>query len=55
MQTITVDDKGTKLAYIDSGAPSSGPYTTLFAVHGQVFTSCAWQTMLTAMLLTTFP
>ena len=37
--TIIVDDTGTQLAYIDSGPPSGTVYTTIFAVHGIVFTS----------------
>lgn len=36
--TIVVDQAGTKLAYVDSGAPS-GAYTTIFAVHGLGFNS----------------
>ncbi|KAI0700667.1 hypothetical protein C8T65DRAFT_657433 [Cerioporus squamosus] len=36
MPTITVDDRGTELAYLDSGVPSSSPesYVTIFALHG---------------------
>jgi hypothetical protein len=38
--TIVVDNKGTELAYIDSGPPTSGGvYSTIFAVHGVVFAS----------------
>lgn len=33
---------GVELAYTDSGAPSSSPYTTIFAVHGVVFTNCMY-------------
>lgn len=41
MQDIVVDANGTKLSYIDSGVPPSAKdgYTTIFAVHGTVFTS----------------
>ncbi|KAI0666401.1 hypothetical protein C8Q78DRAFT_984281 [Trametes maxima] len=41
MPSIVVDDKGTELSYIDSGVPASASnaYTTIFAVHGTVFTS----------------
>ena len=40
MPSIIVDDKGTELAYLDSGAPCSSPdsYVTIFAIHGTVFT-----------------
>ncbi|RPD52530.1 alpha/beta-hydrolase [Lentinus tigrinus ALCF2SS1-7] len=39
MPTIGVDDNGTELAYLDSGAPSARPdsYVTIFAIHGTVF------------------
>ncbi|EEB87037.1 hypothetical protein MPER_15798, partial [Moniliophthora perniciosa FA553] len=30
---------GVELSYLDSGAPSHSPYTTIFAVHGMIFTS----------------
>ena len=36
--TIVVDNKGTELAYIDSGPPSRDVYTTIIALHGVVFT-----------------
>ncbi|KAI0354026.1 hypothetical protein OH77DRAFT_1426430 [Trametes cingulata] len=41
MQSIIVDDHGTKLAYLDSGVPqpADNDYTTIFAVHGMVFTT----------------
>ena len=41
MQTITVDDGGIQLAYIDSGVPpqAKNDYTTIFAIHGSAFTS----------------
>ncbi|KAJ3575316.1 hypothetical protein NP233_g1187 [Leucocoprinus birnbaumii] len=39
VETLAVDNNGTKLAYTDTGAPSSGPYTTIFAVHGMAFNS----------------
>ncbi|KAF8649634.1 hypothetical protein AX16_005722 [Volvariella volvacea WC 439] len=35
---MVVDDIGTKLFYIDSGAPRSSTYTTIFAIHGLTFT-----------------
>ncbi len=36
MPSITVDDSGTELAYLDSGVPSTSPesYVTIFALHG---------------------
>ncbi|TFK82037.1 alpha/beta-hydrolase [Polyporus arcularius HHB13444] len=36
MPSITVDDSGTELAYLDSGVPSASPesYVTIFALHG---------------------
>ncbi|ESK92030.1 hypothetical protein Moror_10314 [Moniliophthora roreri MCA 2997] len=37
---ILVDNaSGVELSYLDSGAPSYSPYTTIFAVHGMIFTS----------------
>ena len=43
LSSLTIDDNGTKLAYIDSGAPDSISngfvYTTIIAVHGIEFTS----------------
>ena len=40
LPTIVVDNKGTELAYIDSGPPvSGGVYTTIFAFHGVMYTS----------------
>lgn len=41
MQHIVVDAEDTKLSYIDSGVPhqATDGYTTIFAVHGTVFTS----------------
>lgn len=41
MKSIVVHEDGTELSYLDSGSPSSpNPiYTTIFAVHGIVFSS----------------
>lgn len=39
MKTIVIDEENTELAYLDSGVPIIRPYTTLFAIHGMVFTS----------------
>ncbi|KAF8576957.1 alpha/beta-hydrolase [Ramaria rubella] len=43
--TLTVDTNGTVLSYIDTGVPESAPdtYTTIFAVHGFVYTSPIFQ------------
>lgn len=40
MQTLAVDDSGTELAYLDSGAPRSKDYVTIFAIHGTGFAAC---------------
>ncbi|TFK80897.1 alpha/beta-hydrolase [Polyporus arcularius HHB13444] len=39
MPSITVDDNGTELAYLDSGVPkaSQDSYVTIFAIHGIAF------------------
>ncbi|KAL5488023.1 hypothetical protein ACEPAI_6131 [Sanghuangporus weigelae] len=37
MQNVNVDDAGTQLGYIDSGAPSGNSYTTLVCVHGHSY------------------
>ncbi|EJF60558.1 hypothetical protein DICSQDRAFT_155693 [Dichomitus squalens LYAD-421 SS1] len=37
---------GTTLAYLDSGAPSSRTYTTIFAIHGMGFQSPVWEKVL---------
>ena len=38
MPSIVVDESGTKLSYIDSGAPDRvANYVTIFAIHGTVF------------------
>ncbi|KAK7053255.1 hypothetical protein VNI00_003881 [Paramarasmius palmivorus] len=38
--TITVNNAtGAELSYLDSGAPSRTCYTTIFAVHGMIFTN----------------
>lgn len=39
LPTIAVDQNGTALAYIDTGAPRRQNYATIFAIHGIVFTS----------------
>ncbi|EKM51921.1 uncharacterized protein PHACADRAFT_165254 [Phanerochaete carnosa HHB-10118-sp] len=44
LQTLSVDDCGTELAYLDSGVPPhaspfGSQYTTIFAIHGMAFTS----------------
>ena len=40
MPTLVVDEHGTELSYIDSGAPNdTKDYVTIFAIHGTVFTS----------------
>lgn len=43
LSSLAIDGNGTKLAYIDSGAPDSISngfvYTTIIAVHGIEFTS----------------
>ena len=41
MQSIVVDNEGTKLSYIDSGVPITfrQNYITVFAVHGSLFSS----------------
>ena len=36
-ETAVIDDKGTKFAYIDSGAPGTNDYTTLVCVHGHTY------------------
>ena len=45
MKSIVVHEDGTELSYLDSGPPSStNPiYTTIFAVHGIVFSSRSFQ------------
>ncbi|OCB85143.1 hypothetical protein A7U60_g7768 [Sanghuangporus baumii] len=40
MSSLTVNDKGVKFAFLDSGVPSqSGTYTTIIAIHGMGFSS----------------
>ena len=43
LSSLTIDDNGKKLSYIDSGAPDAtnggSVYTTIIAVHGIEFTS----------------
>ncbi|KAL5476946.1 hypothetical protein ACEPAI_3132 [Sanghuangporus weigelae] len=36
-QTAPVDDNGTHLGYLDSGAPPTSDYTTFVIVHGHTF------------------
>lgn len=36
-QFAPVDDNGTRLAYLDSGAPPTADYTTIVIVHGHTF------------------
>ncbi|KAL5510980.1 hypothetical protein ACEPAG_3699 [Sanghuangporus baumii] len=36
-ETATIDDAGTQLAFIDSGAPPAETYTTLIIVHGHTY------------------
>ncbi|THH12476.1 hypothetical protein EW146_g7663 [Bondarzewia mesenterica] len=43
VSTLVVNDAGTELSYVDSGAPSKSVYITVFAVHGMVFTSPVFQ------------
>ncbi|EKM50560.1 uncharacterized protein PHACADRAFT_178299 [Phanerochaete carnosa HHB-10118-sp] len=48
LQTLPVDDNGTKLAYLDSGVPShtspfGNRYITIFALHGMAFTCHAFE------------
>jgi len=39
-KTIKVDAFGTKLSFLDSGAPvGTAPYETIFIVHGIIFTN----------------
>ncbi|KAJ7152991.1 Alpha/Beta hydrolase protein [Mycena filopes] len=47
-QTLVVDPTtGVELSYIDSGPPfAQGPYTTIFAVHGMLFTNVVFQKMM---------
>ncbi|KAF5310310.1 hypothetical protein D9611_012031 [Ephemerocybe angulata] len=40
LQSISVGNDGTQLGYLDSGAPTTTDYTTIFTVHGTAFTSC---------------
>ncbi|KAL5498105.1 hypothetical protein ACEPAH_2235 [Sanghuangporus vaninii] len=37
LETATIDDAGTQLAFIDSGAPPAETYTTLIIVHGHTY------------------
>ncbi|KAF6745998.1 hypothetical protein DFP72DRAFT_640877 [Ephemerocybe angulata] len=39
LRTISVGKAGAHLAYLDSGAPMAGEYTTIFTVHGLAFSS----------------
>ncbi|KAF4596297.1 hypothetical protein EYR40_008016 [Pleurotus pulmonarius] len=39
LSDITVNDRGIRLAFIDSGAPKDVNYATIFAFHGIIFTS----------------
>ncbi|EKM49711.1 uncharacterized protein PHACADRAFT_188757 [Phanerochaete carnosa HHB-10118-sp] len=51
MQQIVVDDQETKLSYIDSGVPASksgNNYTTIFAIHGSVFTNHVFEKLMAA-------
>ena len=47
MVSLIVNESGTELSYVDSGAPNGATnYVTIFAIHGTVFTgrksfSCA--------------
>ncbi len=39
MVSLIVDENGTELSYVDSGAPKGATnYVTIFAIHGTVFT-----------------
>lgn len=56
MQSIVVDDENNKLAYLDSGAPSSGTgYITVFILHGMIFSArtstseCAFDRLTTVL------
>lgn len=42
--TLVVNTAGVELAYLDSGAPAdASSYTTIFAVHGMIFTNRAYR------------
>ena len=39
MVSLIVNESGTELSYVDSGAPNGATnYVTIFAIHGTVFT-----------------
>jgi pimeloyl-ACP methyl ester carboxylesterase len=45
--TLVVNTAGVELAYLDSGAPAdASSYTTIFAVHGMIFTNLIFQKVL---------
>ncbi|KAK0499101.1 Alpha/Beta hydrolase protein [Armillaria luteobubalina] len=45
--TLVVNTAGVELAYLDSGAPAdASSYTTIFAVHGMIFTNLVFQKVL---------
>ncbi|PBK63889.1 hypothetical protein ARMSODRAFT_893703 [Armillaria solidipes] len=47
--TLVVNTAGVELAYLDSGAPAdASSYTTIFAVHGMIFTNLIFQKVLNA-------
>ena len=37
MPTVHVDNQGTELFFVDSGAPSTDNYTTIVLLHGPIF------------------
>ncbi|EJD05405.1 uncharacterized protein FOMMEDRAFT_79656 [Fomitiporia mediterranea MF3/22] len=45
-QTVPVDGDGTKLGYIDSGAPPTSSYTTVVLVHGHTFNAPVFSRLL---------
>ncbi|KAJ8076358.1 hypothetical protein PM082_000779 [Marasmius tenuissimus] len=46
-KTIMVNNKtGVELSYLDSGAPAKSCYTTIFAIHGMIFTNAIFQKIL---------
>ncbi|KAM5543809.1 hypothetical protein V8D89_002426 [Ganoderma adspersum] len=43
MVSLIVNESGTELSYVDSGAPNGATnYVTIFAIHGTVFTGPIW-------------
>ncbi|KAL0581927.1 hypothetical protein V5O48_000157 [Marasmius crinis-equi] len=46
-KTIVVNrETGVELSYLDSGAPPQSCYTTIFAIHGMIFTNAIFQKIL---------